>query len=212
MIATNLEDETVRQQYESLRAQLEKQLDGNLRGCVIFYGPTDHDASSELLGHLGTYLAESGTTSVLLVDADSRDRLLSQHFQVHGERGLSDAALGDIATNQAFLKTSFPNLSVSSTGSADKFAGLTPQDVRYFIEESRHVFDLVLIAAGGPQSSSPQLLSHLGDANLLTVFLGENDREQVRDDWQRLHDAGIQMHATVVVNARPNEPLTTGSG
>ena len=180
----------------------------------LFYGPVDSPpkvivltsvgpggGKTTTVANLGVTLVEAGK-STLLIDCDLRNSRLHRMFGAHNTMGLIDVLMGANKVQDVWQEP-VPGLKLISSGpSAPNPAELlSSQDLVAFLDETRRVFDYVLVdtpPVGVPESA---LLAATGDAVLLILDAQRTRDESLRRALHSLQGFGANVLGTLMNRA-----------
>ena len=173
----------------------------SLRSLLVTSGRAGEGKTTVAIG-IAAALAKQPKTSVLLVDASTRDPVLANWFEVGNEPGFCEWLGADPALKDVFHETSTSGLYVMSAGAqgapvATLLANF-PERMQTLLERFTYVVfdgDATLSSSGGP------LLSRHVDGVVVVAECEKTKREVVAETRLRLERAGGRVLG-VVLNKR----------
>src|SRR5262249_17790830 len=202
-------DPFVEEQYHRLRRHL---LPNSKHGAtrVIMVAATDHgEGGTTTAAILASTLARSGSTKILLVDANLRTPALDEVFeQGQGQKllGLSDQVLSNAPLDNTIYQTDIPNLSFMPCGKAITSPSymFDSEPIVTMLSTLREKFDFVIFD-GSPlrDYSESSFLAGKMDGVILVVEAERTKAEIVRKIRKDLESTGVNILG-VVLNKKKN--------
>jgi len=135
--------------YEQILAQLRGQGTNDIqppRGIGVM-GLSRGSGATSIASNIATMAAESGTASVLLIDANSARPALHKIFRVPSAPGFREAIAGTTVATECVHSTSLPGLSVMPAGGVGRgaAASLPPTSQGKPFDDLYSAFGLVIV-------------------------------------------------------------------
>lgn len=165
------------------------------------------EGKTTVASHLASSLARAGRKT-LLIDADLRQPVLQDLFEMALQPGLSEVLLGEIDTPDAVQPTTVDGLWLMTAGQWDRevIQCLARDGVQGIVEKLKEEFDFILFDSPPLLPGTDALLvgQHV-DAVLLAVMRGVSQTPKVYAAAQRLHSLGIRVLGAVVNGMDPHQ-------
>jgi len=196
---------------DSFRVTMASLMLGNASGrrpqVILVTSPSPGEGKTTIVGNLGTALAETGR-SVLVVDGDFRRPKLHKLFELENTWGLSDIlAEGVELPEKLGLETTVPGLMVLPNGKRPASVSklLYSSQMRRFFQAVRERFDVVLIDAPPIlEVADARLLGEFADGALLVLRSGITDRADALQAYQQLFEDRTTLLGTVLNDFKPS--------
>jgi succinoglycan biosynthesis transport protein ExoP len=196
---------------DSFRVTMASLMLGNASGrrpqVILVTSPSPGEGKTTIVGNLGTALAETGR-SVLVVDGDFRRPKLHKLFELENNWGLSDIlAEGVELPEKLGLETTVPGLMVLPNGIRPESVSklLYSSQMRRFFQAVRERFDVVLIDAPPIlEVADARLLGEFADGALLVLRSGITDRADALQAYQQLFEDRTTLLGTVLNDFKPS--------
>jgi len=150
-------------------------------------------ATHEALLYAATLLADQGSGQVLLVDADSARRRLTEALEFGRERGLVELLKAEIAADEAGRPTTVEKLMFLPTG----LSGLDVEQTRVrwgtVLEQLTAGSECVLVDAGSTSDPVASTLARIADATYLVVQLGTVEANDAQKALAEFRAAGARV-------------------
>ena len=202
-------DPFVEEQYHKLRRHL---LPNSKHGGskVVMVAATDHgEGGTTTAAILASTLARSGSTKILLVDANLRTPALDEVFepgQGHKLLGLSDQVLSEAPLDRTIYQTDIPNLSFMPCGQAVTSPSymFDSEPIGAMLSALREKFDFVIFD-GSPlrDYSESSFLAGKMDGVILVVEAERTKIDIARKIRKDLESTGVNILG-VVLNKKRN--------
>ena len=169
------------------------------RRAVLFCGVEDGEGSSRICAQAGRILAEQGTGTVCLVEADWRDPSLHLHFWAENRRGLANA-LTEAGPIREFARPfAGGKLWILPAGNALAHSGMSSEAMRTRLAELRAEFDYVVLhAPPAAHSADALVLGKLTDGVVLVIAANSTRRETTRQVKNSFDAAQVRLLGAVL--------------
>jgi len=150
--------------YKALRTNLQFSLNNHTSNVIMITSAMPYDGKSTVVTNLGVAFSQS-STRVLIIDCDMRKPRINKFFGVSATPGLSNYLAGLSPMDDVILKTSYPNVSVITSGVIPPNPAelLSSSTMQLLIDELRNKFDLIIL------DTPPVNL--LSDAHVVTKYV-----------------------------------------
>jgi len=190
-----------REEIAKLVQQVFLAAEAGARRTVLFCGVEDSVGSGRICAQAARLLAELGTGTVCLVDADGRAPSLHRHLRVENRRGLADSLIeaGPIrGFARPFAGGKLWILPAGNVGSPAS-AGMSSESLRARLAELRAEFDSVVLAAPPAAHSADALvLGKLTDGVVLVIAANRTRRETTRQVKDSFDAAQVRLLGAVL--------------
>lgn len=197
--------------YRILRSSIESLSLATPIRSILVTSPTERGASTITVSNLGVVMAQAGTRTVL-VDADLRQPMLHDIFDVPQSPGLTDCLNSGNFFAEALKPTAVENLEILTTGSpvSNPAELLDSPDMSRLLELLQPQADVVIL--NGPSLlyfPDAVLLSKDVDGVLLVLTAGRTRRDAAQSSVMLLERAGAKFLGAVL-NAVSNQIASDG--
>jgi tyrosine-protein kinase Etk/Wzc len=202
MTATlDLEDPTLRAQYEQLAQRIARELSATTKTCAALISVEHQPHVSDVALRTAMLLCGGGK-HVLLVDAALGDKQLTSGLNLTMEFGLSEVLKGRVPWQQAVRATATAGLCVLPAGRLVP-PRLAEDDERLsdLLKELTSQWDFVLLDGGSLAESSARYAAAAARNVYLVVRLGETDADAAQEAAKSLAAPEFAFRGCVVTNA-----------
>ena len=168
---------------------------------VLFVGTSDNQHVDSTAANTSELLAKRRCGTVLLVDANGENPVLSQSAGQHGQPGLIDAILGPTDVPSLIKKGSSSGVDFLGYGSRPLTHSKYQQEARSIASEWISNYDYVCISAGASQSVDAQLWSDICDGVYLLVSQKNDHATLARSAVAELRSSGAKLLGCVVTES-----------
>jgi len=173
----------------------------NVPSAVAFCGVDEGAGCSWVCSRASEALAEQGSGTVCVVDANYRSSSLHEHFRVEKSGGLADAMKDSTPIRDFARPTWHSNLWLITSGAVgpEPNGALNPARLRARFSELREAFDYLLIDTPAMNSyADAVLLSQLTDGIVLVIGSNSTRREPARIAKESLEAARVPVLGAVL--------------
>jgi Mrp family chromosome partitioning ATPase len=208
-VSTGAESHVQRSGYQGILATL--RLNGNAESrrskTIGVVGCEASPERSRVAGNLAVEAANSGTETVLLIDADSRRRRVSKRFRTNETAGWRDELAGAVPVKSCVQQTTPRNLAVMGPGGTNGASSdaVAPSNAATDLERLKNDYSLVVVdlPCSGQLEGVP--VATIDEAVL--VVDAERTRIQAAQRAKNmLERAGIPIAGVVLANRRDYIP------
>lgn len=183
-------DTDITKQVEILRAQILKKLKQMNANSLMITSANHREGKTFTSTNLAVSIAQNLDRTVMLVDADLRNRSYKRHdtanvfFNSSTRSGLSDYLLGTAKLEELLINPGIPRLTILPSGKvlpdSAAYLGSPKMEELIYDMKSRYSSERVLIfdCCSFLSNADPLVLSKFVDAILLVV---ENERTDIKD-------------------------------
>lgn len=183
-------DTDITKQVEILRAQILKKLKQMNANSLMITSANHREGKTFTSTNLAVSIAQNLDRTVMLVDADLRNRSYKRHdtanvfFNSSTRSGLSDYLLGTAKLEEVLINPGIPRLTILPSGKvlpdSAAYLGSPKMEELIYDMKSRYSSERVLIfdCCSFLSNADPLVLSKFVDAILLVV---ENERTDIKD-------------------------------
>lgn len=184
------------QVFKTLRTQVIKKMRENQWKTLAITSPSVGEGKSIIAANLAVAIAREVNQTVLLVDMDLKNPILSEYFNFEPDYGLLDylsgeAELADIMVNPGIERL----VMVPGKGTVDSSSELisSPSMVSFFHETKTRYKSRIVIYDMPPILPTDDVLSSIGniDAALLVLEDGRNPEKDIERALQQLQGTGL---------------------
>jgi len=186
--------------FRSLRTNVLATQEPNSTGAIVVGAPTRHGRSGPVTYGLGTAIAETGR-SVVIVDADLEIKPLSAELGIDDDTvGLTDVLTGAAPFDDTIFNTSVKGLAVLPAGAAPEAGsvGLVGQPMLDLLKSLCAEFDIVLINCPPLLTQSDGLaIGEWTDGLVLVAKLGTTTATELSQSADRIRAANVHVVGVV---------------
>jgi tyrosine-protein kinase Etk/Wzc len=195
VLASHKPDELAIESLRNLRTALHFAALGSKNNILMLSGPAPGIGKSFISVNLGTVIAATGA-SVLLIDADMRRGHLHQYLGRAREPGLSDLISGTAEVGQAIRKTATPGLDLLPTGAIPPNPSelLLHERFATLLDALSKQYDQVIIDSPPVLAvTDAAIIGRLSGMSLMVVKAGAHPLREVEQATKRLKQAGVNL-------------------
>lgn len=167
---------------------------------VMITSATQREGKTTVASQLATSVARSGRRT-LLVDADLRQPVANQLFELPLNPGMCEVLRGEVELDDCIRPTRAPGLWMLSAGQCDMNAlhELARDTLEELFEKLRGEFDFIIVDAGPVLHIADSLLiGQQTDAAILSVLKDSSSLTDVYEASEQLESVGIKVIGIVV--------------
>lgn len=201
LVAFHRPQDPAAEQYARLLASMEGQ--GSQRSSYFTAAASGAGTTTTCL-NLAIALARSGTTRVVVIDANQRRPAVADRLGLRAVPGLAEVLAGDVALHQVLQETAQPNLYVVTAGRMRPAAGLrlAGSSFNALLGQLREQFDRIIIDGpswdGRPEAVA---MSAACDAVYLVLRATEEETPEVANLLRAMPQQGSRLQGCIVTPA-----------
>jgi len=180
--------------FRRLRTNIFSPVSNQKIKTLLVTSPVRQDGRTIITANLGAIISQA-SRKVVVVDADLREARLHECFDLENEKGLGSVLAGKTKLDDALQKSSYPGLSVLTSGPQPLNPELLDSpEMTKVLEELGKKFDVVLLDSPSSVSvSDPAVLAPKVDAVMLVVRHGWVRREAMQYTMRHLRGVGAKV-------------------
>lgn len=192
-------------EFNRMNKIVSKEINKQKGKTILFTSAGEGEGKTFMSVNLGLNFITSTPQRVLLVDMNLRNPEFHKVFNLSKQNGVTDIINDKVHFEETLKSTDFPNLKIITSGTYSGIVGQSFNDLRYLIEEIRHMFDLVIVESSpvlvsSKQNIDPAILSSLFDIVLMVVLARRTRKISVLKSNELIHLAGGEIFGVVMNN------------
>jgi capsular exopolysaccharide synthesis family protein len=198
-ISFDRDNTTIAEAFRKLRTNLQFLAVDNPPRVIVVTSSMPNEGKSTTAINIALALAEA-EHNVVLVDGDMRRPMLHKYLDLVGPVGFSTVLSGGVSLSEALQKTSFPGVSVLTSGTAPPNPSelLGSQTAKKLLIELRAQFDYVIVDSTPLLAvTDATLLAAGADGVLIIARFSQTKRDQLVHAIRNLEDVGATVLGTV---------------
>jgi len=152
---------------------------------------------------------DSGSKSVLLIDADMRKGRVAKYMGIKSQRGLSELLQEKVSAESVFTGAGIENLTFVLSGKSPKHPSelLNSKKMERFLAACRTKFDYILIDAPPVLPVTDAcILAPMADGVIMVVQAGRTQVDAIKHAETRLYQARAKLIGCVLTNVEYHVP------
>lgn len=198
-ISFETDNSAIAEAFRKLRTNLQFLAVDNPPRVIAVTSSTPSEGKSTTAINIALALAEA-ENNVLLVDGDMRRPTLHKYLDLVQPVGFSTVLSGQATLDEALQKTSFPGLTVLTSGDIPPNPSelLGSKTAKKLISEMRAEFDYVVVDSTPLLAvTDAAILATCADGVLIMARFGQTKREQLTHAVSNLTDVGVSVLGAV---------------
>jgi len=192
-------------EFNRMNKIISKELQRQNGKTILFTSAGEKEGKTFMSVNLALNFITSTPQRILLVDMNLRNSELHKIFDLQKQNGVTDIINDKVHFEETLKETEFPNLKIITSGTYSGIVGQSFNELRYFVEELRQNFDLVIIESSpimisSKQNIDPAILSSLIDIVLLVVLARRTRKIAVLKSNELVVLAGGEIFGAVMNN------------
>jgi capsular exopolysaccharide synthesis family protein len=198
-ISYDTDNSTIAESFRKLRTNLQFLAVDNPPRVIVVTSSMPNEGKSTTALNIALALAEA-EHNVVLIDGDMRRPMLHKYLDLVGPVGFSTVLSGGVSLDDALQKTSFPGLTVLTSGAVPPNPSelLGSLAAKKLLSEMRTQFDYVIVDSTPLLAvTDAALLAAGADGVLIMARFGQTKRDQLAHAIGNLEDVGASVLGTV---------------
>lgn len=199
-IAFDKESSAIAEAFRKLRTNLQFLAVDNPPRVIVVTSSMPSEGKSTTAINIALALTEA-EHKVVLVDGDMRRPMLHKYLDLVGQVGFSTVLSGRVSLREALQKTSYPGLTVLTSGAVPPNPSelLGSLAAKKLLSELREQYDYVIVDSTPLLAvTDAALLATAADGALTMARFGQTKRDQLAHAVRNLEDVGATVLGTVL--------------